>query len=207
MCRLDSPGRIALFNKIADHVYERLQEHGEPAQKRRRVGAETSGSPSSQAAPSNAADEAVLLSIAEISVSVPQRKKLEMCFTSNHLYARALGTTAPLQGVSYAWRDIGSSYLTSATSILSGLPLLRLTTSQQNMHSIFPSLTRLRSSTTTSYSPKEPVYLPRRPLRHPWNRSSSLSLQLPLSKALLEEMSRGPPPQCQTPTSLCSTGP
>ncbi|KAM0481957.1 hypothetical protein ACHAPX_003291 [Trichoderma viride] len=102
----DSPARIALFNEIADHVYERLQGHEEPAQKKRKVGAETSGSPSSQAALSNAADEAVLLSIAEISVSVPQRKKLEICFTSNHLYARAPGTTAPLQGVSYAWRDI-----------------------------------------------------------------------------------------------------
>lgn len=113
-CTLDSPARIALFNEIADHVFERLQEHGEPAQKKRKVGAETSGSPSSQAALSNAADEAVLVSIAEISVSVPQRKKLEICFTSNHLYARAPGTTAPLQGVSYAWRDIGSSDLTSA---------------------------------------------------------------------------------------------
>lgn len=161
MRRLDSPARIALFNEIADHVYERLQEHGEPAQKKRKVGAETGGSPSSQAALSNAADEAVLLSIAEISVSVPQRKKLEICFTSNHLYARAPGTTAPLQGVSYAWRDIGSSDLTSATFSY------RLTIFHQNMHSIFPSPTRPRSSTTTSYSPKEPVYLPRRPLHHP----------------------------------------
>lgn len=107
---LDSPGRIALFNDIADHVYERLQENGEPAQKRRKVGAEqANGSPSSQVALSNAADEAVLLEIKEISVSVPQRKKLEICFTSNHLYARAPGTTAPLPGVSYAWRDIGMS--------------------------------------------------------------------------------------------------
>ncbi|KAL6831737.1 hypothetical protein V8C40DRAFT_237120 [Trichoderma camerunense] len=103
----DSPGRIALFNDIADHVYERLQENGEPAQKRRKVGAEqANGSPSSQVALSNAADEAVLLEIKEISVSVPQRKKLEICFTSNHLYARAPGATAPLPGVSYAWRDI-----------------------------------------------------------------------------------------------------
>ncbi|UKZ78561.1 hypothetical protein TrVFT333_006307 [Trichoderma virens FT-333] len=103
----DSAGRIALFNDIADHVYERLQENGEPAQKRRKVGTEqANGSPSSQVALSNAADEAVLLEIKEISVSVPQRKKLEICFTSNHLYARAPGTPAPLQGISYAWRDI-----------------------------------------------------------------------------------------------------
>ncbi|RFU81679.1 hypothetical protein TARUN_524 [Trichoderma arundinaceum] len=66
----DSPGRIALFNEIADHVYERLQENGEPAQKRRKVGTETSGSPSSQVALSNAADEAVLLEIKEISIAI-----------------------------------------------------------------------------------------------------------------------------------------
>ncbi|KAL7793841.1 putative negative regulator of DNA transposition [Trichoderma ceciliae] len=102
----DSPGRIALFNEIADYAYERLQENGEPAQKRRKVGTEASGSPSSQAAPSNAADEAVLMEVKEISVAAPQRKKLEICFTSNHLYARAPGTTAPLPGMSYAWRDI-----------------------------------------------------------------------------------------------------
>ncbi|PTB63172.1 Rtt106-domain-containing protein [Trichoderma citrinoviride] len=104
----DSPSRIALFNNIADHVYERLQENGEPAQKKRKVGAEqqANGSPSSQATLSNAADEDVLLEVKEISVVVPQRKKLEICFTANHLYARAPGTTAPLPGISYAWRDI-----------------------------------------------------------------------------------------------------
>ncbi|KAH6603769.1 hypothetical protein Trco_007215 [Trichoderma cornu-damae] len=103
----DSPGRMALFNEIVDYVYERLQENLEPAQKRRKVGTETNGSPGGgQAALSDAADEAVLLEIKEISVSMPQRKKLEICFTANHLYARAPGTTAPLPGISYAWRDI-----------------------------------------------------------------------------------------------------
>ncbi|TFB01620.1 Histone chaperone [Trichoderma ghanense] len=104
----DSPSRIALFNNIADHVYERLLENGEPAQKKRKVGAEpqANGGPSSQPALSNAADEDVLLEVKEISVVVPQRKKLEICFTANHLYARAPGTTAPLPGISYAWRDI-----------------------------------------------------------------------------------------------------
>ncbi|KAK1239884.1 hypothetical protein MKX08_007326 [Trichoderma sp. CBMAI-0020] len=142
----DSPARIALFNEIADHVYERLQEHGEPSQKRRKVGAEAGGSPSSQAALSNAADEAVLLSIAEISVSVPQRKKLEICFTPNHLYARAPGTTAPLQGVSYAWRDIEYAFY---------LPVPDKAQVQHN-YIIFPKGTCLPSKTAPP-PPVEPL--------------------------------------------------
>ncbi|KAL6898564.1 hypothetical protein GGI43DRAFT_423593 [Trichoderma evansii] len=144
----DSPGRIALFNEIADHVYERLQEHGEPAQKRRKVGAETSGSPSSQVALSNAADEAVILSVAEISVSVPQRKKLEICFTSNHLYARAPGTTAPLQGVSYAWRDIEYAFY---------LPVPDKAQVQHN-YIIFPKGTCLPSKTANPPSVEPLVF-------------------------------------------------
>lgn len=57
------------------------------------------------------------MEIKEISVVVPQRKKLEICFTANHLYARAPGTTAPLPGISYAWRDIGSSFSTDRREI------------------------------------------------------------------------------------------
>jgi len=48
----------------------------------------------------------VLLEIKDISVSVPQRKKFELCFTMEHLYARVSGTTAPVAGIVYAWRDI-----------------------------------------------------------------------------------------------------
>lgn len=56
----------------------------------------------------NAADEPVLLEIKEISVSVPQRKKFELCFTANHFYARAPGTTAPIPAITHAWSDIGA---------------------------------------------------------------------------------------------------
>lgn len=58
--------------------------------------------------PGKAADEAVLLEVKDISISAPQRKKLELCLTSNFLYARTPGTVAPIPGVTYAWRDIGS---------------------------------------------------------------------------------------------------
>lgn len=104
----DSAERVALFNEIADHVYQ--QVHGsEPAHKRRRVDiGQTNGTTSGAAAVSiNAEDEKVLLEVKEISVSIPQRKKFELCFTDNHLYARAPGTTTPANGIVYAWRDIG----------------------------------------------------------------------------------------------------
>lgn len=106
----DSPGRIALFNEIATHVYEQLRENGEPAQKRRRVETNqptSSSSANGQGTLSNAADEEILLEVKEISVSVPQRKKFELCFTESYLYARAPSTTAPIPAITYAWRDIG----------------------------------------------------------------------------------------------------
>ncbi|KFH40768.1 Histone chaperone-like protein [Hapsidospora chrysogenum ATCC 11550] len=103
----DSPGRVALFNEIASHVIDRLQESGGPAQKRRKVdngsGANGVALASSER---NAADEPVLLEIKEISVSVPQRKKFELCFTANHLYARVPGTTTPIPAITYPWKDI-----------------------------------------------------------------------------------------------------
>ncbi|KAF5024268.1 hypothetical protein F66182_3661 [Fusarium sp. NRRL 66182] len=107
----DSPGRIALFNEIATHVYDQLLGSGEPAHKKRRVDAQqTNGAASGTKAPvkteTNAADEAVLLEIKEISVSVPQRKKFEICFTNGHIYARAPNTTAPIPAITYAWSDI-----------------------------------------------------------------------------------------------------
>ncbi|KAM5369093.1 hypothetical protein ACJZ2D_009188 [Fusarium nematophilum] len=107
----DSPGRIALFNEIANHVYDQLQGSGEPAHKKRRVDVQqpngaVNGARSAVKAETNAADEPVLLEIKEISVSVPQRKKFELCFTDNHIYARAPGTTAPIPAITYAWADI-----------------------------------------------------------------------------------------------------
>ncbi|KAM4066319.1 histone chaperone [Hirsutella rhossiliensis] len=103
----DSPARIALFNQITTHVYSQLHDGSdEPAQKRRRVDVAHSNGVANSPVPGNAADEAVLLEVKEISVSAPQRKKLELCFTSNFLYARAPGTVAPIPGITYAWRDI-----------------------------------------------------------------------------------------------------
>lgn len=105
----DSPARIALFNNIAVHVSEQLQGNGEPAHKKRKVEAASNGVDSSVPSGIDPAEEQVLLEVKEISVSVPQRKKFELCFTAEHLYARAPGTTVPAPNIVYAWRDIGRS--------------------------------------------------------------------------------------------------
>ncbi|CAG7564728.1 unnamed protein product [Fusarium equiseti] len=108
----DSPTRIALFNEIATHVYDQLLSgSAEPAHKKRRVDVQqANGAANGTKAPvktqTNAADEDVLLEIKEISVSVPQRKKFELCFTDGHIYARAPNTTAPIPAITYAWSDI-----------------------------------------------------------------------------------------------------
>ncbi|KAJ3495285.1 hypothetical protein NLG97_g3498 [Lecanicillium saksenae] len=111
----ETPGKVALFNEIAKHVQAKLADGGEPDAKRRKVqagpatnGAANGGS-SSAAAAGNPADDPVLLCVKEISVSVPQRKKFELCLTQNFLYARAPGTTVPIQGMVYTWTDIGWS--------------------------------------------------------------------------------------------------
>jgi hypothetical protein len=112
----DSPGRIALFNEIATHVYDQLLNGGsEPAHKKRRVDVQQSNGAANGTKPpvkteTNAADESVLLEIKEISVSVPQRKKFELCFTDGHIYARTPNTTAPIPAITYAWSDIGTRY-------------------------------------------------------------------------------------------------
>ena len=51
----------------------------------------------------------VLLEIKDISVVAPQRKKYTLCFTEDHLYARLPDSNEPVQGISYAWSDIGMS--------------------------------------------------------------------------------------------------
>ena len=102
----ETPGKVALFNEIASHLHDKLQGSGEPDQKRRKVqAASTNGS--SAPAVGNAAHEQVLLEVKEISVSVPQRKKFELCFTENFLYARAPGTKAPIDSMIYPWSQIG----------------------------------------------------------------------------------------------------
>ncbi|KAK3348181.1 hypothetical protein B0H65DRAFT_522867 [Neurospora tetraspora] len=118
----DSPARIDLFNTIASFVYERIANSTseEPATKRRRVEAQTTGSngaahpiAGSQAAvlgADAAAAEPVLLEIKDISISVPQRKKYDLCFTKNFLYARASGSPVPVQGIVYPWKDIEHAF-------------------------------------------------------------------------------------------------
>ncbi|KAH7368051.1 histone chaperone [Plectosphaerella cucumerina] len=115
----DSSARVTLFNNIASFVHEQLNGT-EPAAKRRRVddGAPTANgftASNTKAQPlktangstsSDAMDENVQLVIKEISVSVPQRKKFDLCFTDTHLFARAPGATTPAPGIAYAWRDI-----------------------------------------------------------------------------------------------------
>lgn len=114
---IDSPSRIKLFNSIVDFVYAQTNHvrSEEPAQKRRRVDIEPSrdGRPSlsngvTALSPDNVAKEDVLLEIKDISVSIPQRKKFDLCFTAGHLYARAPGTKAPVPGIIFPWKSIGN---------------------------------------------------------------------------------------------------
>ncbi|OAA63102.1 hypothetical protein ISF_04978 [Cordyceps fumosorosea ARSEF 2679] len=104
----ETPGKVALFNEIASHVHAKLSDNGEPEAKRRKVqaGGSTNGVTNGSSAAGNPADDPILLQVKEISVSVPQRKKFELCFTQNYLYARAPGTAVPIQGMTYAWTDI-----------------------------------------------------------------------------------------------------
>ncbi|MBE3049621.1 hypothetical protein IMZ48_45430 [Candidatus Bathyarchaeota archaeon] len=101
----DSPARVTLFNNIATFVHDQLHT-SEPAAKRRRVDdGENGAGPRANGA--DASTEEVLLEVKEISVSAPQRKKFELCFTERHLYARPPGGSAPAPGIVYAWEDIG----------------------------------------------------------------------------------------------------
>ncbi|KAI0901039.1 Rtt106-domain-containing protein [Annulohypoxylon nitens] len=109
----DSPARVQLFNKIATFVYEQIgdQPSTSSSLKRRRVDIESSQNGNAQdvAAPTTVEDvasENILLEIKDISVSIPQRKKFELCFTPKHLFARIPGTTAPVPNIIYAWKNI-----------------------------------------------------------------------------------------------------
>ena len=125
----DSPARATLFNDISSYICG-LASADEPALKRRRVegaadppapatNGTANGLPSRQAQPNGsgaathalaaAAAETVLLEIKDVSVSIPQRKKLDLVITQNYLYARAANTTTPVPGIVYAWHDIGAS--------------------------------------------------------------------------------------------------
>ncbi len=123
---LDTPARTTLFNNIASFVHGKLASldgQEEPASKRRRVDiaqpsaqSETrpqqnghgDGSQSGLLSANAAAADPVLLEVKEISVTAPQRKKYDLCFTKHFLYARASGTSVPAQGLVYPWKDFGS---------------------------------------------------------------------------------------------------
>ncbi|KAK1526795.1 hypothetical protein CPAR01_13323 [Colletotrichum paranaense] len=165
----NTPDRVALFNNIASFVHEQINGP-EPASKRRRIeegptnGFKASNTNGVAAKPvpksigtGNAADEEVLLVTKEISVSVPQRKKYELCFTANFFYARLPNTTAPVEGIIYAWDDIGASptaqelnipaKLTCASEYLFCLPVPEKTQVQHN-YVLFPRGTCLPTKTS-----------------------------------------------------------
>ncbi|KAK4236002.1 putative chaperone protein [Achaetomium macrosporum] len=123
----DTPARTTLFNDIASFVYERLASAADlgdgPASKRRRVDiaqTQQNGQTESRALPAGsqpagfnadaAAADPVLLEVKDISVTAPQRKKYDLCFTKNFLYARAPGSSVPVQGIAYAWTDIEHAF-------------------------------------------------------------------------------------------------
>lgn len=58
-----------------------------------------------------AAEEVVLLEVKEVSVSIPQRKKYDLCFTKNYLYTKQVGTSTPVQGMVYKWEEIGMDHI------------------------------------------------------------------------------------------------
>ncbi|KAK3306121.1 putative chaperone protein [Chaetomium strumarium] len=123
----DTPARTSLFNDIATFVYERLASAVDlddgPSSKRRRVDiaqTQRNGQTGSRALPAGsqpagfnadaAATDPVLLEVKDISVTAPQRKKYDLCFTKNFLYARAPGSSVPVQGIAYAWTDIDHAF-------------------------------------------------------------------------------------------------
>ncbi|KAJ2907163.1 hypothetical protein MKZ38_007678 [Zalerion maritima] len=106
----DSPVRVRLFNEIANHVYDQLNG-SEPVNKKRKLDGSGASVSNGNGAVSTAADlegEQIILEIKDISVTIPQRKKFDLCFTSKHLFARSGGV--PVQGIIYAWKDIEYSF-------------------------------------------------------------------------------------------------
>lgn len=104
----DTPGKVALFIEIADFLTAEYGLGQGPASKKRKI---NSGGSTEVAAPppgATASTEPVLLEIKELSFSMPQRKKFDVCITQNHFYARAPGTTEPVSGACHAWKDIGN---------------------------------------------------------------------------------------------------
>ncbi|KAL5606900.1 hypothetical protein BROUX41_003277 [Berkeleyomyces rouxiae] len=105
----NTPERITLFNEIASFVHGQLHNADEPSSKRRKTETPTASNTLGREASNGAASvatEPVQLEIKEISLSVPTRKKLDLCFTSSGLYGRAGGSSEPVPGTIFAWSDI-----------------------------------------------------------------------------------------------------
>ncbi|KAI1376000.1 Rtt106-domain-containing protein [Hypoxylon crocopeplum] len=145
----DSPSRVQLFNEIASFVYEQIGDRTSGTSlKRRRVDIEPSqnGNTSNAIAANTIEDptqENILLEIKDISVSIPQRKKFELCFTPKHLFARTPGTTAPFPGIVYAWKDIEYAFY---------LPVPEKTQVQHN-YVLFPRNSSMSKSGTPAEEP------------------------------------------------------
>ncbi|KAL1888708.1 hypothetical protein Cpir12675_006073 [Ceratocystis pirilliformis] len=97
----DTPDHISLFNDIANFFYDQLHSSDEPSSKRRKT--ETPSTPNGIV---SVTSEPVQLEIKEISLSVPVRKKLDLCFTSSGLYGRASGSKEAVPGTVFSWSDI-----------------------------------------------------------------------------------------------------
>lgn len=115
----DSPARVDLFNNIAAFVLEQLTADAadQPVSKRRRVDVDqTNGTPNGNAKTegtsstdvvAEAAAEELQLEIKDISVSIPQRKKYNLCLTKHFIFARTNADPKPVAGMVWRWEDIG----------------------------------------------------------------------------------------------------
>ncbi|TLD04472.1 uncharacterized protein PgNI_11922 [Pyricularia grisea] len=114
----DSPGRIDLFNNIAAFVLEQLTADAadQPVSKRRRVDVDqtngtsnghvkTEGTSSTDIVAEAAAEE-LQLEIKDVSVSIPQRKKYNLCLTKHFIFARTNADPKPVTGMVWRWEDI-----------------------------------------------------------------------------------------------------
>ncbi|KAI1324082.1 hypothetical protein F5Y16DRAFT_315131 [Xylariaceae sp. FL0255] len=140
-----SPTRVKLFSDITDFVYNLLGDSSsaEPALKRRRVDIEpTRTSSNGTASIEDVSREDVLLEIKDISVSIPQRKKFDLCFTAKHLYARTPGTTGPVSNIIYPWKSIEYAFF---------LPVPEKSQVQHN-YVLFPPDSYNATGTTTNES-------------------------------------------------------
>lgn len=120
MLSIASPAYVELFNQISLHVCGLgATSSSEPVSKKRRLEVPDRSSTNGAnggitlngigTAPASA-NNPILLEIKEVSVVVPQRKKYTLCFTSTHLYARLPDSKEPVQGISFAWKDIGMQF-------------------------------------------------------------------------------------------------